>query len=167
MDADGGTGAERQAPLIPSDGGNGRRSRRDPRDAAGARVAAGRRSSRSPRRPGSVAERHDIAQRQRPFPDIEAVAEPRIVRRIAAEPEGDVVGRMAQPQVEAACGAARASSPAATLSDRRSRSRPDISYMPLFRQNRRLDAVRGAQPGGTPRFFIPSAGSGQASVIVP
>ena len=105
MDADGEAGAERQAPFIPSGGGNGRRFRRDLRGAVGARGAAGRRSSRSPRRPGSVAERHDIAQRHPPFSDIEGIAEPRIVRRAAAEPEGDVVGRVAQPQVEAACGA--------------------------------------------------------------
>ena len=47
---------------------------------------------------GSVAEWLDITQGHRLFLHIEGIAEPWIVRRTAAE--ADVIGRIAQPQVE-------------------------------------------------------------------
>ena len=42
-----------------------------------------------------------------------------------------------------------------------------FAYMPLFRQKRAATRRRYAQPSGYPRFFAPSAGSGEVSVIVP
>ena len=48
-----------------------------------------------------------------------------------------------------------------------SRSRPGSHDMPSFRQKRRPDAVRDAQPGGIPRFLALSAETKATPVFVP